>query len=629
MDSVLLSLYQSLAAFLTRSWQASGLRRILLSAGANLTRWYGGSGIIRPLLSDWRERQAWQRSRLATLVAPVSRLWQRMLTGCGTAVGRWLPHSVLATRAERVVDTFEMQPLPMIGQFLATGGIVAGGLSFAMGGASTVRLAIYAAAVVVGLLAQLVVAPLMGLVAGSWLCRTVARSFGITVDPSEAPTRSRRVISPEALISGALLGLGLAVLPGLLAAKLLVALIGAYLVLRRPWLGMVAIALGLPFVSTKIMTALVVWVFVAWLADGAVNGGVKFRPDPLFIPATLFLIAAVLSTLTSLSVRSSLMSLVLYTAYYLVYLLASQLLRDGQRQRIVLAVLLLAGLATSLLGLYQYVAGVKTSLIWVDATQQPGLGTRVYGSLGNPNVLAEYLTLLVPLAVGLFWSARDWWSRLIQAGLALVLFACLALTFSRGAYLGIALAALVFALLVAPALLLLGAVLVLLAPLILPDQIMQRIGTIGSLQDSSNAYRLSIWMGTLRLLKDFWLPGVGLGATAFGLAYARYRVAGAVAFHSHNVILQLASELGIIGLLAFAWLLLNVVKHGVITMRATRDALSRTLVAGAVSGVAGHLLHGMVENVWFDPRIVFLFWLVLGLAFTVSAPRSANGEDAA
>jgi hypothetical protein len=270
MDSVLLSLYRSLAASLSRTWQASGLRRVLASAGANVARWYSGSGILRPLLSDWRELQTWQRSRTAALIAPVSRLWQRMMSGCGTVVGRWLPHSVLAARAELVVATFEAQPLPVFGQFLASFGIMAGGLALATGRAGTVRLAIYGAAVVVGLLAQLVVAPLAVLLAGSWLCRTVARSFGITIDPAEAPARARRIVSPEALISGALLGLGLAVLPGLLAAKLLVALVGAYLVLRRPWLGMVAVAIGLPFVSTKIMTALVVWVLIAWLADGAV-----------------------------------------------------------------------------------------------------------------------------------------------------------------------------------------------------------------------------------------------------------------------------------------------------------------------------------------------------------------------
>lgn len=49
-----------------------------------------------------------------------------------------------------------------------------------------------------------------------------------------------------------------------------------------------------------------------------------------------------------------------------------------------LAVLLLAGFANGLLGIYQHFTGVVPTDPWVDPSQFPELKTRVVGTLINP-----------------------------------------------------------------------------------------------------------------------------------------------------------------------------------------------------------------------------------------------------
>ena len=40
-----------------------------------------------------------------------------------------------------------------------------------------------------------------------------------------------------------------------------------------------------------------------------------------------------------------------------------------------------------------------------------------------------------------------------------------------------------------------------------------------TMEDGSTAYRVSIWMSTLSLIKDFWICGIGTGSDAFSLVY--------------------------------------------------------------------------------------------------------------
>lgn len=46
-------------------------------------------------------------------------------------------------------------------------------------------------------------------------------------------------------------------------------------------------------------------------------------------------------------------------------------------------------------------------------------------------------------------------------------------------------------------------------------------------------------MGTLAMLKDYWMCGIGPGDAAFNLVYPKYSYSGIVAPHAHNLFLQI------------------------------------------------------------------------------------------
>ena len=110
-------------------------------------------------------------------------------------------------------------------------------------------------------------------------------------------------------------------------------------------------------------------------------------------------------------------------------------------------------------------------------------------------------------------------------------------------------------------------------------------------------------------------PLLGIGLDNFAYLYGRlYIREGAVAepnlSHPHNWILHVWLELGVLGLVAFCWLL---ARFG----RAARAALSRPgvhwLVAGAAGAVADLLVHGFIDNSYFLVDLAFVFWLSLAL----------------
>jgi putative inorganic carbon (HCO3(-)) transporter len=135
----------------------------------------------------------------------------------------------------------------------------------------------------------------------------------------------------------------------------------------------------------------------------------------------------------------------------------------------------------------------------------------------------------------------------------------------------------------------------------------------------TGGFRLDLWLSSLQMLRDHPLLGIGLDnfAYLYGQFYVR---AGAVAepnlSHPHNWVLHVWLELGLLGLLAFVWLV----------FRFWKTALSSNgwLVAGAMGAMADMLVHGLIDNSYFLVDLAFVFWLTLALAgHAVSSQPSA------
>ncbi|MCR4431781.1 MAG: O-antigen ligase family protein [Tepidanaerobacteraceae bacterium] len=406
-------------------------------------------------------------------------------------------------------------------------------------------------------------------------------------------------------------------LPAITFIKLFGLIFLSVLIYIKPWCGLYLAVFMLPLAPTAYSVAVIGLVFASLLLNCD-----KFDMDmpAAIIPALMFMAVAAVSAVFSVMRSESLKTLPLYAAYFMAFYSSAILMRDRVILKTALFFQMMSALLLSAYGIYQYFfIKVPTAIAWVDVKQFPELATRVYATLENPNVLAEYLALAIPMALGMLFAGEKLGRKLLFSAITGVLAICLVLTFSRGAWLGLVLALLVFAAIKEPRLLIWLILLGFVSPLFMPSVVVNRIASIGSLEDSSNAFRVTIWIAAIRMIKDYWIAGAGLGLTAFSRVYRDYMIAGTPALHAHNLYLEMGIEMGVAGILTFIWMIIAGFSRAVNCIG--KDTWHSFLLAAAVGALAGHLLHGMFDYVWFSPRIVMDFWLVFGMTSALAARR--------
>ncbi len=155
-------------------------------------------------------------------------------------------------------------------------------------------------------------------------------------------------------------------------------------------------------------------------------------------------------------------------------------------------------------------------------------------------------------------------------------------------------------------------------PFLLPETITNRFMSIGNMSDSSTSYRFYIYMGTLSMLKDYWICGVGPGTAAFNLVYPSYAYDSIMAPHAHNLYLQTMCDAGISGIVLLIAIIYRVFKSCAIGLKNSADKRDKIFIIGAVSSLCGFFLQSMFDYTFYNYRVMFLFWAVVGLAMLYS-----------
>ena len=161
---------------------------------------------------------------------------------------------------------------------------------------------------------------------------------------------------------------------------------------------------------------------------------------------------------------------------------------------------------------------------------------RVVSTFENPNVLAEYLIMILPIAAAGFLTSKNTSQKLSFLMIGGILGACLIFTWSRGAWLATLLGLGICALLrlrrhpgwIVCALLLLPCLL-----LVLPSAVTERFLSIFNAADSTVLYRFDIWRASLSMLRDHLFTGIGVGSDAFASVLSSY-TPSLSAPHSHR-----------------------------------------------------------------------------------------------
>ena len=185
---------------------------------------------------------------------------------------------------------------------------------------------------------------------------------------------------------------------------------------------------------------------------------------------------------------------------------------------------------------------------------------RVQGAVGgmfqNPNDLALNMVSILPLAALLALSGRSIPARLLAAGGGFLMIAATIVSQSRSGFLGLAAMMILFAIYVGrkrPAFLAAACVALLLATPLVPASYWQRVSSIADdsrdATGSREARRILFGEAWDAFLSN---PLTGVGAGNFKAYNPRGRLEPWQ--ETHNVVLQVASELGILGTVVFLYL---------------------------------------------------------------------------
>jgi putative inorganic carbon (HCO3(-)) transporter len=249
----------------------------------------------------------------------------------------------------------------------------------------------------------------------------------------------------------------------------------------------------------------------------------------------------------------------------------------------------------------------------------------------NANVLAGALVLLMPFAVARALAGGAWWQRAAALAAALFMVAALVYTQSRGAYLALLVALGLLVGLRWPRLGLWEGGLGLAGILLLG----WRVGWPKLLQvilatDSANGFasRLEVWPRGLLLVADMPFTGSGFGCF-FAVVKAFYPLLGppeGAVTHAHNLLLQVAVDLGLPGVLAFLVILVLALVSATRAYRTARRAEERPtmmLAAACLAALVAMLGHGMVDAAVWGNKGAFLPWVVMGLSVVLARQQHA------
>ncbi|HEY9714882.1 MAG TPA: O-antigen ligase family protein [Chroococcales cyanobacterium] len=394
--------------------------------------------------------------------------------------------------------------------------------------------------------------------------------------------------------------------------------------------------------------------FALWLAGYLLNGRETRKTSFIDFIVLAFFAVNIVATAASHYLGPSVRGLAKESIYIATYFFLTAVLRNSpQRKGIIVATVLIAASAVSLHGLYQYKIGVEPLATWEDPTVETQ-GTRIFSTLGNPNLLAGYLVPLVPLAISVGLSqvfAARWLRAVIPFAVAGLIATATVLTGSRGGYIGLFVGGAAIASVAAarflqerpkarPAILAACVLLpiVVAVGLHFVPSFEQRLTSIFAFREhSSNAFRMFVWESSFRMFKDNWWIGIGPGNKAFVLAYGLYMRSGFDALGTYCVPLEIAVETGIIGLLIFAVLLISLFGRAHLSFWAASEStdssgngnarLERWLAAGAAAGIMALMAHGLVDTVFFRPQVHFLFWLLVALIVTSPSDKTDHSFE--
>ncbi len=253
--------------------------------------------------------------------------------------------------------------------------------------------------------------------------------------------------------------------------------------------------------------------------------------------------------------------------------------------------------------------------VWV--AHGGGMAARARGLAGHYMTFGGQLMLELAVAAGIVLGTRDRRWRLAALAVSAVLLAALGATFTRSAWIGLVVALAVMVALTRARWLIALPTVVVLAVLFAPGPWHARLTGVFDPANAANSQRVFMWQAGWRMFLDH--PLTGLGLQDLHAAYDRYRspLSTERAGHLHNVFVQIAATMGIVGLAAFTWLYTALMRTAARGLRAglRGGGLGAGVQLGVTAALAGFLAAGLFEWNFGDEELLYPLFTLVGIAW--------------
>ncbi|MFQ5867118.1 MAG: tetratricopeptide repeat protein [bacterium] len=330
-----------------------------------------------------------------------------------------------------------------------------------------------------------------------------------------------------------------------------------------------------------------------------------------------------------------------------VFYITVHLLRDERNLNRLLYIAFAVGTLASLYAILQY-EGIEP--IWPMKIEP--FGTRSVSTFGNPNFLASFLILILPVIAILAVYEKSLIKKLFLGGLFGVNFLGLMVTRTRSAWLGLFVASIFVAFFLVSYqvslisrnrkwLIFLASLLFLM--MLYPVRVerqgqrkvmvvklaIEKVKSFTDLKQMAYVQRFLIWQAAYPMFKESPLLGHGWGNfeiiypfhQAKYLKIKKYSPFRTHANNAHNEILEIASQTGIVGLGIYVWLFVLFFKVGIDSYRKLSTEYDKIVVLGLLASIFGMLVDNLLNVSLHFPMPALLFWIWMGLAVGICQRR--------
>jgi hypothetical protein len=364
-------------------------------------------------------------------------------------------------------------------------------------------------------------------------------------------------------------------------------------------------------VTLRFEDFLLIVISLSWFAKNAVYKELGlFRNTPLNKAIFFYTLVCIISTGLGImegrvETKTGSLFVLKYIEYFMVFFMMINHVKDEAQVKRFIVCLFLTCFITAIIGILQIPGGARVSAPFE-------------GEIREPNTFGGYLLFIGCIAAGILSKTRDQKVRKLLIFLIIIMIPPFLFTQSRSSYLALVLACMTFGFMVKRRIIILGLIIISfsLSPLFLPAPVKNRIlytftqpeetgqVAIGEIHlDTSTSARLVSWR---EALKDWFKnPILGYGVTGYSFVDAQYP--------------RVLTETGILGFMAFMYLLFSIFKLAVNTLKNVATPHFKGICIGFLVGYIGLLVHALAANTFIIVRIMEPFWFFVGIVAVLPA----------